>query len=246
MKINRKKELEHKKQELKEDAFVTSITTAWQRTSEVRTYVIAGLVGLVLIGGIMMFMSYRKKSTTDQSWQALAAMEAKINEMKVTTEEERAKQEDARLAELDKLAKETDGSNCYPTVLFYHANALFRKGGADNVKKAEEECTLFLERYPDHYFAITMKQLLAKTLFEQKSCDKALAVFKEVHDVFRSGKPVRMASLEYEASYYIGRCQELLGQLADARKTYDELSSNEKGSPWWAEMAKYRLSKMNS
>ena len=247
MRMNRKKELEHKKKELHEDAFVTYVQVAWHKISGVLNYVIAGAVALLLIIGIMAVVKHQRTTEADKGWAALWAAEDRVNEAnKGTTEEEQAKKDDATVAELQKLSKEIGGSSAHPAVLFYEANSLFKKGGDENLKAAEQACRRFTELYPDNYFALPMKQLLAKALFEQKQCDKALPIFKEVENSVRSGKAGKMPALQYEARYHIGRCQQLLGQKDDARKTYEDLARENTASPFWSEMADFQLKKMNS
>ena len=248
MRMNRKKELEHKKKELHEDAFVTWVQVAWHEVSGVLTYVIVILVAVALGLGIWALMSHKKTAATDHGWAALWSAEDRVDEAnkKATTEEEQTRKDDAKLVELEKLSKDIGSSSAHPAVLFYEANALFKKGGDENLKAAEQACRKFGELYSDSYFALAMKELLAKTLFEQKQYEKALPVFKEVESSFRSSKDLRMPALQYEASYHAGRCQQLLGQEKDARKTFEDLSREQVATPFWSEMADFQLKKMKS
>lgn len=241
---NRRKELELKKKELKEDVFVESVTKAWEKTSSARNYIIAGVVGLVVIAVAMSFVSRSRESSAQQGWNALAMAENRLEDQKTATKEADAERlQDKRLEEFAGLSKETDGSPAQPVVLFYYANDLFKKGGVENAKKAEEQCKLFISKYPKHYFTLQMQQLLAKTQLEQKNYEGARQSFETVRKALAE-KAGKFAILEPEAVYYIGRCLELTGKPAEARKTYEELSTEE--SPLWAELAQYRLSKMGS
>jgi len=244
MKITRKKELEHKKQELRQDPFIEGVTTAWAKVSAVGYYVIAGAVGLLLIAGVMAAVHAVKQSSEDKSWSALAAAEDRIGEIKGRTDEDEQKRQDAAVEEFGKLSKELAGTDAHESALYYDAFVLFRKGGDDNLKKAEEACRQFIKEYPGSYHILPVKQLLGKTLFEQKKYEDALAAFIEVRSAFGPGKSEKMTGLQYEAAYHVGRCQQLLKRDEDARKTYEQLSQEQDASAYWAEMADYQLKKM--
>jgi len=246
MKITRKKELEHKKQELRQDPFVEGVTTAWAKLSGAGSYVIAGAIGLLLIFGVMAAIRAIRQSGEDKSWAALSAAEDRISDIKGRTEEDEQKRQDIAIEEFGKLSKDLAGTDAHLSALYYGAFVLFRKGGDDNLKKAEEACRQFVKEYPDSYYILPVKQLLAKTLFEQKNHEDALAVFTEVQSAFRSGKSEKMTGLQYEAAYHIGRCQQLLKRYDDARKTYEQLSHEQEATAYWAEMADYQLKKMGS
>jgi TolA-binding protein len=182
----------------------------------------------------------------DKGWAALSRLEKRIGEMEASTEEERTAREDAWLAGLGKVIRETEGSTAQPVAILYHVEALLKKGGEENVKKAEQQCRLFLQSFPDNYYALAVKQLLGKALFEQEKHARALEVFENVYDTFLADKAVEMQPVRYEAWYYIGRCQEVLGRTEEARTTFEELAAEETRAPLWAGMARFRLSKMDS
>jgi len=246
MKITRKKELEHKKQELKQDPFIEGVTSAWTKASGVGSYVIGGAILLVVIAGVIAVRHMVKSSGQDKSWAALSAAEDRISDIKGRTDEDEQKREDAAIEEYGKLAKELSGSDAHEPAVYYEAFALFKKGGDENLKKADQACREFIKSYPNSYYILPVKQLLAKTLFEQKKYEEALAAFSDVQAAFRSGKSEKMAGLQYEAAYHIGRCQQLLKRPDDARKTFEQLSREQEATPYWSEMAAYELGKLGS
>jgi len=246
MKITRKKKLQQKKRELKEDIFVQSVTGLWHKLAAAKVYVIVLLVAITAAVIVAGFMAQQKQTVKDKGWDELAKLEERMGKMDTSTEAAREAVEDEWLEGLEGLIPKTEGSTVQPVVVFYYADALFRKGGQENVKKAEEQCRFFLEKFPQNYYAVAVKQLLGKALFEQERYADALEVFQDVYDTLLAGEQPQMKATKYEALYYVGRCHELLGQLEQARSTYEQLASEDVESPQWSEMARFRLSKMRS
>ena len=246
MKKRRKKELQQKKKELKDDIFVQSVSKALEKAVAVKTYVIVAVVAIVAALIVVGFVSEHKQTMTDKGWSALAELEESVGKMESTTQEERDAMENEWLTGLGALISKTEGSTAQAVAVFYHADALFKKGGEENVEKAGAQCRFFLENFPNNYYALAVKQLLGKALFEQEKHDEALEVFTKVYETCLAGKAKQMRPIKYETSYYVGRCQELTGEVAMARITYEQLASEDNDSPLWAQMARFRLSKMKS
>jgi len=248
MRSTRKKELEHKKKELKEDVFVESMTKAWAKTTSIRTYIIVAVVTVALGAVVWGIRSHIRSSGDRAAWTAYARLEMSIAE-KRKDDDSKAVREKYDQEEIDGLAGligETDGTSAQAFIMYKYAHAVFSKGGDDNVKKAQEACATFAQRFPKHEYVLAMKLLQGKALFQQKSWQEALGVFQEVYDAYQQGKDVRMGSLQYEASYYIGRSHELLGNLDKAQAAYELLATHENESPLWADMARFRLAQMKS
>lgn len=246
MKKLRKKELEQKKRELKEDPFVEFVGKAWERTLSVKVYVAVAAVlvlATVIVSGTVVD---RRKFAEEQGWKALAEMEATILEMPAGTDEEREAQDEAKLEGLARLVDKTESSSAQAVVVYELAGRILEKGGKENGEKAEAHCRFFLEKFPENYYALPMKMLLGKALFEQEKHEGALETFQDVYDAFLAGTPTELKATKYEAWYYVGRCQELLGRPVEARNMYELLASQVEESPLWAGMAQFRLSKMKS
>jgi len=246
MKKSRKKELQQKKRVLKEDVFVTFVTGLWEKAAKAKLYLITALVVILAAVIVAGLMAEREEVVKDEGYEALARLKERIGKMESATEEDRTAMEDAWLKGLADLIPKTEDSAVQPEVIFYYADALFRKGGDDNLVKAERQCRSFVRKFPDNYFVIGVKELLGKTLFEQKKYAEALEVFQDVYDSLLAGEGAELKAAKYEACYYIGRCHELLGELEQARSMYEQLASQGDESPQWAEMARFRLSKMKS
>jgi len=245
MRRTRKRQQE-KKKELKEDLFVTSVTMVWQKASPYLKYIIGAAAVVVLAVVIVRAARQRSASVSEKGWTELALLEKKVGEMESSTEEEREAQEDARLAGLGKVVQKASGGEAEAVALYYYAQALFTKGGDENISKAEEACRQFLQRYPDNYFAVAVKQLMAKTLFEQEKYAEALDLFDGIYNSFLAGAGGKIESIKYEARYYWARCRELLGERDAALEAYRQLADEKDTAPVWADMAAYRLSKLNS
>ena len=245
MKKSRKRQ-KQKKQEVKEDIFVQSVTSLWQKVAAVKAYVIVLVIAVLAAMIVAGFMAERKQTVRDKGWDELAKLEERIGKMDTATEADQEAIEDEWLKGLEELIPQTEGSTVQPVIVFYYADALFRKGGAENVKTSEEQCRFFLEKFPKNYYAVAVKQLLGKTLFEQEKYADALEVFQDVYDISLAEERPEMKGTKYEALYYVGRCHELLGQLEQARNMYEQLASEDVESPQWSEMARFRLSKMKS
>ena len=246
MKKLRKRELEQKKRELKEDPFVEFVGKAWERTASVKVYVAIAAV-LVLAAVIVSGAAAdRRKSAEEHGWKALPDMEATIIKMPADTDEELEARAEAELEGLAKLVDETEGSSAQVAVLFKLSGGILKKGGKENAEKAEAHCRFFLEKFPENYYAFPMKMLLGKALLEQEKHETALEAFQDVYDAFLTGTPTELKATKYEACYYVGRCEELLGRPVEARSMYELLASQAEECPLWAGMAQFRLSKMKS
>jgi|GEM_PF-3286057 len=245
MRRTRKKEQE-KKKELKEDLFVTYVTLVWEKISPYLR-IIAGAAAVVLLAILIIRVaSLQSKSSARKGWTELAQMEKQVGEMEASTQQERDAQEEARLAGLERVAEQAAGSKAEPVVLYYYAEALFSKGGEENAAKAEQQCRRLRQRYPNSYFATAARSLMAKSLLEQKKYDEALQMFESVYNSFLAGAGGKIESIRYEARYYSARCRELLGQTGEALDAYRQLADEKDTAPVWADLAAYRLSKLNS
>ncbi|NQT18755.1 MAG: hypothetical protein HQ592_03555 [Planctomycetes bacterium] len=246
MKKLRKRELEQKKRELKEDPFIQFVGKAWEMATSVKTYIAIAAVVVLTVVIVSGMKADSKKTAQDQGWAALAELEAAILEMPGATEEEREAQVEAGLEGLAKMVSKTQRSSAQPVIVFRLATGILKKGGKDNAEKAEAHCRFFLEKFPENYYALSVKLLLGKALLEQEKHESALEAFQDTYDVFLAGTPTALKAIKYEACYYVGRCHELLSRPVEARNMYELLSSQADESPLWADMAQFRLSKMES
>ncbi|HUS59563.1 MAG TPA: tetratricopeptide repeat protein [Planctomycetota bacterium] len=244
MKLNRRKELEHKKQELKEDIFVESVTKVYSKAAAARNYVLAGVIALALGFILISVMAESGKGSDESGWTKLAVAEAKLEEAKKLNQDEPEALVDETISQYGKLIEATKGSGAQQVALLHHIAALFEKGGSENIAKVVEECDLFLKSNPNGYFSIGVRQLKAKALFEQKEWQSALSLFDEVRITYK-GTVANLPALEQEAAYYTGRCYEELNEPDKAREIYKSIAGLE-SSPTWAELAKYRLSILSS
>jgi len=243
MKKNRKKELESKKRELKEDIFVQSMLAAWQKSTAMRRHIIVAAAAVAVIALIVIVGRERINAAERQALAELGAMRVELQNLPDDMSEE--ERQVIYLEKLGELAKTVRGK-ARPEVLFEYAQALFEKGSSENLKLAEEQCRAFIKDYPESYWYLPLRQLLGKILFEHGQYEKAQAEFAAVQDAFLADSQPVMTPLRYEAAYYIGRCQEMLGKTTEARETYRQLAERKNENEIWSGKAAYRLEKLGS
>jgi len=243
MKKSRKKELESKKRELKEDIFVQSMLAAWQKSTAMRRHIMTVAAAVAVIAVIVIVARVRVRAANRQALTELGTMKVELQQLPDDISEE--ERQEIQLDKLGELSGNIRGK-ARPAVLFEYARALFEKGGGKNLQLAEEQCRAFIEDYPKNYWYLPVRQLLGKILFEQGRYEKAEAEFGAVEDAFLAEKQPVMTPLRYEAAYYIGRCQELLGRTGQARETYRQLAERKYENEIWSGKAAYRLEKLGS
>jgi len=213
-----------------DDKFLVAAKSVWDKVQPYFKYVGLGVVAVLVVLAIVAAVKQRFSG----------------EEMRIREEYNRAMSPDpedllnpepqgARPGDLAKLVPEARGSKLEPVIIFDLSKYYLAEKKPEEVIKLLEGRTDLLQGQP---LSHALKLVLAQSYLAADKPDRALPLFEDL------AKDAR-GPYSAQASWYAGFCAEKTKQPDLARKYY-EAANISTDSPFWAEMAKFRLSKLGS
>jgi len=219
-----------KSKRLPDDKFLVAAKPVWDKVQPYFRYVaifaLVALVGLVVVAAV----GHRSSSQEGK-------IEEAYNRAMVPKPEDilSPQPEGAKPAELAGLVAEAKGTRLEPVILFQLSKHYLSEKKPEEAIKLLEGRKDLLQGQP---LSRALALVLAQSYLEAGKPDQALPLFEELAKELKG-------AYSAQASWYAGFCAEKMKQLDVARKYY-EAANISTDSPFWAEMAKFRLSKLGS
>ena len=222
-----------RRHELKEDAFVSTVSQVWNFLKTNSKHFLTALLLLVVAGGVYIIVEAQSRKALEDSWglysnalheadmqwtQYQAARDA--DEETLDQDKESEKQRSMYIEKLKAIRPEIKGTAAEPTYLKNLATMLMQQGTDDALIDAIAAYTDLIENYPEMMFIAYARLDRGKAYFEQGKFADASRDFAAVYEEAQKGEGPAMG-LGPQAKWLEARCYENLGDLDRAVSAYE-------------------------
>ena len=234
----------HRYSEVKHpDKFAEALSHAWQKAEPYALPAGIVIAVLIVISIIWVIIARSGVARTDQPWEDRFRLASKFAQADA---EDPRKQTEKFLEEMVSMAREHPGEPVAAVSLLEATLGHFRlaSSAADDdpaaakahYEKAADTAEQFIADFPEHRHLHVACYEAGKARLELRQYPRALEHFREA-----SNSPIPYhATL---ARFHMGLCNELLGNLDEARRIYRSLRDDPTAG-WCAEQAEFQLAQL--
>lgn len=195
-------------------------------------------VAALLAGGLAIATtSYINKKTREyeQAWKRIGELTLDLNVAQFQEPKVRQEAVSKAIEEYKSMLENVSAGKAAPWLLYELGNSQYVAQKYDEAIATFKD---FLTRYSDHPLVPFVRQCLGYAFEEKDHFDAAI-------QYLQGNAPKDNPFLLAQERWDIGRCYEKMGRIEEAKRSYQEAIGASPNSPW-AELAQYRLDKLQS